>query len=77
MDRELWSQLSRGMFDVARTFRKSPRHTYSTHQIVRVHLWAVLHDRPVSWATQPRQLATSDAPAFLARSMHHESTVTA
>jgi hypothetical protein len=53
MDRELWTQLSHAMFDVARSFRKSGRFTYDAHSIVRVYLWAVLHDRPVDWATRP------------------------
>ena len=52
MDHELWAKLSHGMFDVARGFPKSGRQTYSTHDIVRVYLWAVLHDRPVDWATR-------------------------
>lgn len=65
MERELWSILSRSITDVART---CPTHPYHTHQhalVVRVYLWAVLHDRPVSWAcraqnwdarTRPKQL---------------------
>ena len=28
--------------------------SFSDRRIVEVHLWAVLHDRPVSWAVQPR-----------------------
>ena len=52
MEHELWNRLSHAMFDVARAFPKSPRQTFETHTIVRVYLWAVLHDRPVSWATQ-------------------------
>lgn len=52
MDHELWKQLSHAMFDVARAFPKSTRQTFDTHHIARVYLWAVLHDRPVSWATR-------------------------
>jgi len=54
MDHELWSRLSHAMFDVARAFPSSGRRTYDTHRIVRVYLWAVLHERPVYWAVNPR-----------------------
>jgi adenine/guanine phosphoribosyltransferase-like PRPP-binding protein len=47
MDRELWKLLSQGMFDVARSFPKIPKQTYSTHDIVRIYLWSVLYDRLV------------------------------
>ena len=65
MERELWSQLARAIIDVARTRRTSPRFTHDTTLVVRVYLWAVLHDRPVCWAcdrrhwdqrTRPRKL---------------------
>lgn len=65
MDRELWATLSHAMFDVARSFPKSPRETYSTHDVLRVYLWAVLHDRPVSWACQPRHWSRETRPAQL------------
>lgn len=65
MDRELWTLLSQGMFDVARSFPKPPRQTFSAHDIVRVYLWAVLHDRPVLWATNPRSWPSSMRPRFL------------
>jgi hypothetical protein len=31
---------------------RNTRQTYSTHDIVEVFLWAVVHDRPVYWACQ-------------------------
>lgn len=80
MDRELWSQLSPAMFDVARTFPKTTRHTYDTHRIVRVYLWAVLHDRPISWATQLRHWSKTMRPSSLpdqstmSRRLRHEET---
>lgn len=67
MERELWNQLSRAIEDVARSRRATACHTFSHALIARVYLWAVLHDRPVSWAcharhwdhrTRPRRLPT-------------------
>lgn len=65
MDHELWSQLSHAMFDVARSFPHQARWTYDTHCIVRVYLWAVIHDRPVDWATRPRSWSPQTRPADL------------
>ncbi len=65
MDHELWNQLSHAMFDVARGFPKSSRCTYDTHRIVRVYLWSVLHDRPVVWATAPRNWSGQTRPKVL------------
>jgi hypothetical protein len=43
------------MFDVARCsrHRAGARFTHSHERVVRVYLWSVLHDRPVSWACDP------------------------
>lgn len=65
MDHELWEILSHAMFDVARAFPKSPRQTHDTHRIVRVYLWAVLHDRPVLWATRSRSWPRVNRPKQL------------
>jgi len=65
MDHELWKTLSHAMFDVARVFPKSPRQTHDTHRIVRVYLWAVLHDRPVLWATRSRNWSRANRPTQL------------
>jgi hypothetical protein len=65
MDRELWKTLSHAMFDVARAFPKSPRQTHDIHRIVRVYLWAVLHDRPVLWATRGRNWPRANRPKHL------------
>lgn len=65
MDHELWETLSHSMFDVARAFPKSPRQTHDTHRIVRIYLWAVLHDRPVLWATRLRNWPQPNRPKQL------------
>jgi hypothetical protein len=65
MDHELWSQLSHAMFDVARAFAPNHRRTFDTHRIVRVYLWAVLHERPVSWAVDRRHWDRCTCPEYL------------
>lgn len=65
MDHELWAQLSHAMFDVARAFPRLSRQTYDAHRIVRVYLWAVLHDRPVDWATRPANWSPATRPKGL------------
>jgi hypothetical protein len=34
--------------------RFNPHEDYTDHDIVKVWYWSVIHDRPVSWAVQPR-----------------------
>lgn len=63
MDHELWSQLSHAMFDVARGFPRLSRQTFDTHCIVRVYMWAILHDRPVDWATRKTSWTRETRPA--------------
>ncbi|MEO0474746.1 MAG: transposase [Planctomycetota bacterium] len=52
MEREVWSILMTALRDASRARRDPNHHTHSTAMVVRVYLWAVLHDRPVSWACQ-------------------------
>ena len=52
MERQLWPELSRAINDVARTRQANAFHSHDHATIVRVYLWSVLHDRPVSWACQ-------------------------
>lgn len=73
MERELWPPLYRLIRAVARDFSQK----YVQHQpwvLVAVMLWATLHDRPVSWACQPRHWSTTrlrpgrlPSPATLSR----------
>jgi len=49
-------QLFRLILDLLRRLgkgRKRPRDQFSDDEILRVWFWAVLHDRPVTWACQP------------------------
>lgn len=54
MEPELWDQLSAAIGAVQRQSRFEPRDSYPTAVIVRVYLWAVLHDRPTRWACRAR-----------------------
>lgn len=65
MERELWSWLMRAIRDVSRSFKDSAYHTHRTADIVRVYLWAVLHDRPTYWACDPRSWDTRTRPDTL------------
>lgn len=52
MERELWRRIISVLKRVART---RPRNAvYTDRQIAAVFFWAVLHDRPVSWACDRR-----------------------
>jgi Transposase DDE domain len=58
MERELWPPLYRLIRETA----KDVRQKYVQFQpwlLVAVMLWAALHDRPVSWACQPRHWSTT------------------
>lgn len=71
MERELWSMLSVAIGDVSRCRRANAHHTHDHALIVRVYLWAVLHDRPVSWACRPGNWDPRTRPMVLP----HQCTV--
>lgn len=49
MERQLWKVIVRVLNEVDKS-QFNPRAKYSAALIVKVWMWAVLHDRPVSWA---------------------------
>jgi hypothetical protein len=65
MERELWSILMRAANDVARSRKANAYHEHDHQLIVRVHLWAVLHDRPTSWACVVENWDRARRPASL------------
>jgi DDE family transposase len=65
MELELWPELSQAICDVQRRFESNPRDSYCTALIVRVHLWAVLHDRPTCWACDPKSWTARNCPEQL------------
>ncbi len=62
MERELWPPLDRPLQEVAATVRQKDA-TYQPGIIVAVLLWAALHDRPISWACNPRNWNTQRRPS--------------
>jgi hypothetical protein len=58
MERELWPRLYHRVMEVGQTLRLSDV-TYQPHIIVLVWLWAALHDRPVNWACEEQNWATT------------------
>lgn len=65
MELERWAELSAAVSAVAAEFAWHPRDTYPTALVVRVHLWAALFDRPISWACRPANWQPSARPAEL------------
>lgn len=65
MERELWSVISPAIRDVARRRRADAYHTHDHALIVRVSLWAALHDRPVAWACDRRHWDPRTCPPRL------------
>lgn len=51
MERQLWKAILQVMEAVDKP-KHNPRCTFSAMRIVEVWFWAVIHDRPVSWACQ-------------------------
>jgi hypothetical protein len=64
MERE-WAELSAAISRVDAEWRDSTRLSHRTAVIVRVHLWAVVHDRPTSWACDPANWPPRARPACL------------
>lgn len=65
MQRELWTWIMRAIHDVQRNQHDTAYHTHRTTLIIRVYLWAVLHDRPTSWACDPRHWDSRTRPPIL------------
>jgi hypothetical protein len=65
MELEFWAELSQAICDVQRKFKFNPRDTHRTALIMRVHLWASLHDRPTVWACDPNNWTHKTRPENL------------
>jgi hypothetical protein len=77
MERELWRQLYRLLIELAP--RSRPRgHVFSDRVIAACYAWAVLHERPVSWACRrgnwPADLLTFSLPSVSTLSRRLRST---
>ena len=64
MERELWRIVSDKITKLDRQVPMN-RHAHSVGRIVRVYLWAVLHDRPVYWACRRAHWAGVRPPVAL------------
>lgn len=62
MERELWKAL---YCLAVRLDKRWGRWRYSTADVVAVYFWAVIHDRPTSWAADPRQWPHDLRPGWL------------
>jgi Transposase DDE domain len=58
MERELWPALYHRVLAVGATIQVRYV-TFQPHVLVLILLWAALHDRPLSWACQPRHWSTT------------------
>ena len=64
MERGLWKIISHRLTQLDREFSKG-NYGHSLGRIVRVYLWAALHDRPVYWACDRRNWAGARPPTEL------------
>ena len=65
MELERWAELSAAVSAVAVGWRQRPKDTHCTALVVRVYLWAALHDRPASWACDAKNWQRSTRPRVL------------
>jgi len=64
MEHELWKIISGQLSALDRNYRSRPYH-HSIGRILRVYLWAVLHDRPTYWACDRRNWRGTSPPRAL------------
>jgi hypothetical protein len=65
MERELWSELSAAISQVASRFPRHGGDVHSTALIARVYLWAVLHQAAMCWACDRRHWDARTRPPML------------
>ncbi len=65
MELERWAELSAAVSAVAVGWKRRPKDTHCTALVVRVHLWAALHDRPICWACEARNWTGRTRPDVL------------
>ena len=52
MERELFTRLMCSLMALPQARRRPAKSTFHDHHVLAVWLWAVLHERPISWATR-------------------------
>jgi hypothetical protein len=65
MELERWAELSAAISAVASNLGRRKRDRHSTALIIRVHTWAALHDRPISWASKAKNWTAATRPEAL------------
>lgn len=65
MELELWAELSAAISAVGHGWTPHSRDRHSTALIVRVYLWAALHDRPIQWACRKKNWTPRTCPVVL------------
>lgn len=65
MELELWAELSTAICQVQRKWKLNRRDQHPTALIMRVHLWACLHDRPTLWGCQRKNWTAKISPSRL------------
>ncbi len=78
MERDVWDALCQRMRK--QRDRRPAKCQFTDHDIVRVFLWATLHDRPVSWACRPdawpRRPRSLPTPSTMTRRLRTLSVMT-
>jgi hypothetical protein len=62
MERELWKSLYQLACELDNSWKQGRHLKYDAAVIVGVYLWAVIHDRPTSWACDPENWAGVTPP---------------
>ena len=65
MERQHWSELSNAISQVDQRFDRHAKDSYSTALIVRVFLWAVIHNAATCWACVPENWDRATRPPKL------------
>jgi hypothetical protein len=80
MEHQLWTAILAVLADLDKP-RKPPRLRFSDEEIVSSYYWAVIHDRPLSWACNPkhwpiqRQGRPLPSPATMSRRLRTPSVI--
>src|SRR5690349_6691847 len=79
MERNVYALICSTLASMRAAGVRPPKCTYTDGDIVRVHLWAVVHDRPTKWACRRESWPWHDRKrplpddSTMSRRMHAES----
>jgi hypothetical protein len=81
MEHQLWLSIVAVLATLNKS-RNSTRYAFSDEDIVKVHYWSVIHDRPVRWACSPKhwplcqRRKTLPSPSTMSRRLRTQSVRT-